>query len=69
MPRIPLCQSCDAAHTIHRKVPSLNVLIVHAHEELTSFNGAMRETAVTVLAESGHTLDVSDLYVMRYTAV
>lgn len=47
----------------------MNVLIVHAHEEPKSFNGAMRDTAVTVLAESGHTVEVSDLYAMKFNPV
>jgi NAD(P)H dehydrogenase (quinone) len=47
----------------------MNVLIVHAHEEPKSFNGAMRDTAVTVLRECGHTVDVSDLYAMHFNPV
>jgi NAD(P)H dehydrogenase (quinone) len=48
---------------------SMNVLIVHAHEEPKSFNGAMRETAVRVLQETGHTVTVSDLYAMQFNPV
>ena len=33
----------------------MNVLIVHAHEEAKSFNGPMKDKAVRVLKESGHT--------------
>ncbi len=47
----------------------MNVLIVYAHEEPKSFNGAMRDTAVRVLRETGHTVEVSDLYVMRFNPV
>lgn len=44
----------------------MNVLIVHAHEEPKSFNGAMKDTAVKVLQEAGHTVVVSDLYAMQF---
>ena len=44
----------------------MNVLIVYAHEEPKSFNGAMRDTAVRVLQELGHTVEVSDLYAMQF---
>jgi len=47
----------------------MNVLIVHAHEEPKSFNGAMKDTAVRVLKESGHTVEVSDLYAMKFNPV
>jgi NAD(P)H dehydrogenase (quinone) len=47
----------------------LNVLIVHAHEEPKSFNGAMKDAAVTALRESGHDVVVSDLYAMRFNPV
>ena len=47
----------------------MNVLLVHAHEEPKSFNGAMRDTAVAVLNESGHTVEVSDLYAMKFNPV
>jgi NAD(P)H dehydrogenase (quinone) len=47
----------------------MNVLIVYAHEEPKSFNGAMRDTAVRVLQELGHTVEVSDLYAMQFNPV
>jgi NAD(P)H dehydrogenase (quinone) len=47
----------------------MNVLIVYAHEEPKSFNGAMRDTAVSVLGECGHTVDLSDLYARRFNPV
>ena len=47
----------------------MNVLLVHAHPEPASFNGAMRDTAVRVLAEQGHAVDVSDLHAMRFDPV
>lgn len=34
-----------------------------------SFNGAMKELAVSVLSEQGHTVQVSDLYAMNFKAV
>jgi NAD(P)H dehydrogenase (quinone) len=47
----------------------MNVLIVYAHEEPKSFNGAMRDTAVRVIQETGHTVEVSDLYAMQFNPV
>jgi NAD(P)H dehydrogenase (quinone) len=47
----------------------MNVLLVYAHEEPKSFNGAMKDTAVRVLQESGHSVVVSDLYAMRFNPV
>ena len=47
----------------------MNALIVHAHEEPKSFNGAMKDTAVRVLREAGHEVVVSDLYAMNFNPV
>jgi NAD(P)H dehydrogenase (quinone) len=47
----------------------MNVLIVVAHEEPKSFNAAMRDHAVGVLRESGHSVEVSDLYAMNFNPV
>jgi NAD(P)H dehydrogenase (quinone) len=47
----------------------MNVLIVHAHEEPKSFNGAMKDTAVRVLNEAGHNVEVSDLYALKFNPV
>jgi NAD(P)H dehydrogenase (quinone) len=40
----------------------MNVLIVFAHPELRSFNGALKDTAVQTLTQQGHRVEVSDLY-------
>lgn len=47
----------------------MNVLIVYAHEEPLSFNGALRDTAIRVLTEEGHRVEVSDLYAMGFNPV
>jgi len=47
----------------------LNVLIVYAHPEPRSFNGAMRDAAVETLTAAGHAVVVSDLYAMGFRAV
>jgi len=44
----------------------MNVLIVLAHPEQHSFNGALFETAVKTLREAGHTVATSDLYRMGF---
>lgn len=46
-----------------------NVLIVYAHEEPTSFNGALKDLAVSTLTEAGFHVEVSDLYQMNFNAV
>lgn len=47
----------------------MNVLIVYAHPEPKSFNGALKDLAVRVLTEQGHQVQVSDLYAMNFKAV
>lgn len=44
----------------------MNVLIVHAHPEPSSFNGALTQIAVRTLREMGHEVQVSDLYLMEW---
>jgi NAD(P)H dehydrogenase (quinone) len=46
----------------------MNALIVYAHPEPRSFNGAMRDLAVQVLTELGHDVRVSDLYAAGFEA-
>jgi NAD(P)H dehydrogenase (quinone) len=46
----------------------MNVLLVYAHPEPRSFNGAMRDVAVNVLTGAGHSVVVSDLYAMDFNA-
>lgn len=47
----------------------MRVLIVHAHPEAKSFNGALTRTARAALSESGHEVVVSDLYAMGFDPV
>lgn len=47
----------------------MNILIVYAHPEPTSFNGAMRDLAVETLTAQGHSVEVSDLYAMGWNAI
>lgn len=44
----------------------MNVLIVHAHPEPLSMNGAMTACAVNTLRSLGHAVQVSDLHAMRF---
>ena len=46
----------------------MKVLIVYAHQDPKSFNGAMRDTAVCVLGEMSHDVAVSDLYALDFKA-
>ena len=47
----------------------MNVLIVYAHPEPKSFNGAMKDIAAETLATAGHEVVVSDLYAMGFDPV
>ncbi|GGH53494.1 flavodoxin family protein [Frigidibacter albus] len=47
----------------------MNILIVYAHPEPTSFNGAMKDLAVQTLTAQGHSVTVADLYTMGWNAV
>lgn len=47
----------------------MNVLIVYAHEEPLSFNGAMKNAAIETFETQGDTVVVSDLYRMGFKAV
>jgi len=46
----------------------MNVLIVYAHPERRSLNGALNDFAVRRLRDNGHTVQVSDLYDMQWKA-
>lgn len=47
----------------------MKTLIVYAHPEPNSLNGALKDLAVTTLARAGHEVQVSDLYAMGWKAV
>ncbi|WP_175819074.1 NAD(P)H-dependent oxidoreductase [Burkholderia sp. BCC0419] len=47
----------------------MNVLIVYAHPEPRSLNGALRDFAVAQLEAAGHAVQVTDLYAMNWKAV
>lgn len=44
------------------------VLIVYAHQSSGSFNAAAKDAAVEVLTAQGCTVQVSDLYSMKFKA-
>ena len=46
-----------------------NVLIVYAHPEPKSFNGALKDAAAETLRAQGHDVVVSDLYEMGFDPV
>lgn len=47
----------------------MKALIVHAHPEPRSFTAAMKDVAVDELAAQGHSVEVSDLYAMKFDPV
>lgn len=47
----------------------MHVLIVYAHPEPKSFNGAMKDVALETLRGAGHEVVVSDLYAMAFQPV
>ncbi|KDE37005.1 UNVERIFIED_ORG: NAD(P)H dehydrogenase (quinone) [Kosakonia oryzae] len=44
----------------------MNVLIVYAHPQPHSLNGALKDFAVQYLENAGHQVEVSDLYAMQW---
>lgn len=46
----------------------MNILIVYAHLEPTSFNAALKERAIDVIKECQHEIKISDLYQMNFKA-
>ena len=42
------------------------VLIVYAHQEPRSFNGALKDVAVAELSQQGCSVTVSDLYALNF---
>jgi NAD(P)H dehydrogenase (quinone) len=52
-----------------RRLPGMNVLIVYAHHERSSFCAAMLRTARAALHAAGHGTVVSDLYAMGFDPV
>jgi putative NADPH-quinone reductase len=47
----------------------MNILLVFAHPEPQSFNGAMLRTAIATLEAAGHHVQVSDLYAQSFEPV
>lgn len=47
----------------------MKILIVYAHSQPTSFNGALLDTAIRTLEGEGHEVRVSDLYAMGFNPV
>jgi NAD(P)H dehydrogenase (quinone) len=47
----------------------MHILVVHAHPEPQSFNGALTRQAIATLTDVGHSVEVSDLYAMKFKAV
>jgi NAD(P)H dehydrogenase (quinone) len=47
----------------------MHALFVYAHPEPTSFTGALKDVGVTALRQSGHTVEVSDLYAEKFDPV
>jgi len=46
----------------------MNVLLVYAHPEQRSLNGSIRDFMVDRFVRAGHSVEVSDLYAMRWKA-
>jgi NAD(P)H dehydrogenase (quinone) len=50
------------------KVSSMNILIVYAHPDPCSLNASLKDFAVNVLTQAGHSVQVSDLYATNWKA-
>lgn len=46
----------------------MNVLIVFAHPERQSLNGALLDVMISELEAQGHKVQISDLYAMQWKA-
>ncbi len=46
----------------------MNVLIVYAHPDPQSLTASLKDLAIAVLTEAGHSVQVSDLYAMNWKA-
>ena len=46
-----------------------NILIVYAHQESKSFNGALKDAAVATFSAQGHNVTVSDLCQLKFDPV
>ncbi|EPT7109673.1 NAD(P)H-dependent oxidoreductase, partial [Klebsiella michiganensis] len=46
----------------------MKILLVYAHPEPHSLNGALKDFTVQHLQNAGHDVQVSDLYAMRWKA-
>jgi NAD(P)H dehydrogenase (quinone) len=73
---MPLSRAGGRPQAVHGRLDEaiksgkkLRVLIVHAHHEPTSFNGALTREAVRTLEEAGHEVIVSDLYAMGFDPI
>ena len=44
----------------------MNIFLIYAHPEPTSFNGALKDRAVEALTQAGNTVKVSDLYAENF---
>lgn len=53
----------------NNNLSTMNVLVVLAHPELKSFNGAMYKSTIEALTNEGHQVKVSDLYRMNFDPV
>ena len=47
----------------------MNILIVHAHPEPKSFNGALTATAMEFFTNNGHQVKMLDLYAMAFNPI
>ena len=47
----------------------MNIFYIYAQQEPTSFNAALKDTALAALKEKGHEVELSDLYAMKFNPV
>lgn len=47
----------------------MNILLVYAHPESTSFNSALKNQAISTLEKNNHDVVISDLYAMKFNPV
>lgn len=55
--------------TVTISISFMNILVVYAHQEPSSFTASMKNTAIEALTRQGHTVTLTDLYAQGFSAV
>lgn len=59
---------CAYSNLLILSLAAKKVLVVYAHQSSNSFNAGAKDATVEVLTAQGCTVEVSDLYAMKFKA-